>query len=78
MKRTYAGLTDHPRRERIGHGNPSDWTIVKEFHAKAQARLWLQRMKEAGCETDKEVPDWGWGFTYTLPRVGQKREGRSG
>ena len=64
----YVGLTDHPRTSRRDLGNPEDWKLVKEFHSKVQARIWLQKMGADGYEIFQEHdPGWGWGYTFSKP-----------
>ena len=62
----YAGLTDAPERRKREHGNPADFSVVREFTSEVVARQWEKDMLAQGYEGDTGGAGWKYGYTFSM------------
>ncbi|MHC4720132.1 MAG: hypothetical protein ACYSYT_06625 [Planctomycetota bacterium] len=61
----YAGLTNDPERRKQEHGNPADFTVVRQFTSQIEARDWEVAMLASGYAGDTGGAGWRYGYTFT-------------
>ena len=62
----YAGLTDDPEKRKQEHGNPNDFSVIKQFDTEKMARLWEALMLRQGYKGGTGGKGWRYGYTYTV------------
>ncbi len=68
LGKTYIGLTDIPGQRKQEHGNPSDWTIQRQFAREDEARKWESSLLTVSKEARGGPGGKGWryGYAYTI------------
>jgi hypothetical protein len=58
------GLTDHPERCRVSHGNPPDWRQIR-FDSEREARDWERCFAFSSEIASRSGTEWLYGYWYS-------------